>query len=113
MKCCAPQRVKRISGDRWITSTFTLRPAPITKPRVAVVFSCAGVDVVVVVVWPGATVLVMAWVRQLSVSQATPASTYGCTILVGSRYFANSGNSQALPVALLLVTTPARVPLPL
>src|ERR1019366_9956522 len=105
MKCCAPQRVKRISGDTWITSTFTLKPAPMTKPRVVLVFSSAGLEVEVVMEF-----LVMVWVRPLNVSQATPASTYGCTIFVENRYFASSGNSQALAVALLLVTTPARVP---
>ena len=87
-------------------------PPPMTKPRVVELLNSSGFPVVVVLVTLLMT-LVAVWVRPLSVSQETPASTKGWTTLPLKRYLPRSGNSQALAVVALakLPTTLVNEPL--
>src|SRR5271169_815155 len=92
----------------WITNALTSTPPPRTKPRVVVLASSAGLDVVVVFVTLLIT-LVTVCVRPLSVSQATPALTYGWMIFPLKRYLARIGNSHEPDVVSRWVRFPAMV----
>src|SRR5215831_19477529 len=95
------------------TTAWISAPNPITNPVVLLFFNSLGLLVVVVVWRLGAIVLTTVCCSPLSVSKATPASTNGLISGVDSRYFANKGNSQALPVVRLLVHTSTRLKLEL
>jgi hypothetical protein len=65
---------------------------------------------VVVVMRVGITIRAMVCLRPARVSNASPPSMYGRTTFVGIRYLPSTGNSQASPVVLVLVTTSTAVP---
>src|ERR1051325_7040446 len=95
------------------TSALMSAPNPITKPFVVLFCKPFGLLVVVVVWRFGAMVLTTVCFNPLSVSNATPAATYGLISGGGKRYFASSGNSHALPVVWLFVNTSTRLKLAL
>src|ERR1035438_9136219 len=80
-----------------MTKAWISMPPPITTPMVPLLEAAGGaistLQTGLAVVGPQ-TSSVTVFFSPVSVSQATPASTYGRTILLGNLYLATSGNSQ-------------------
>src|ERR1017187_1802817 len=90
-----------------MTTAWISMPPPSTTPMVPLLVAAGRASVTLVEAAGQTPVLqtavVTVFFKPMSESHATPASTYGRTILLGNLYLATSGNSQ-LPDDPMLVT---------